>query len=251
MIEVSDLHKQFNGQPVLRGINLTIPDGQLLVVLGESGSGKSVLLQHLIGLLKPDQGTVLIDGVDITCLREKELLKLRQSIGYLFQEGALYDYMTVFENVAFPLVEHTKLKAKDRQQKVMQLLGRVGLQEAADKYPAQLSGGMKKRAALVRSVALDSKVLFCDEPTSGLDPMKSQEISDLIRQISDEFKCTTVVTSHDMANSFRIADRLALIREGAIVAQGTAQEFQNSQDKFVQGFLTHKGSGKYSASSGN
>ncbi len=238
MIEVRDLYKQFNGQPVLRGIDLTIPDGELLVVLGESGSGKSVLLQHVIGLLKPDRGAVFIDGTDITALKEKELLKLRQTIGYLFQEGALYDFMTVFENVAFPLVEHTRLKAKERREKVMRLLGRVGLEEAAGKYPSQLSGGMKKRAALVRSVALDSKVLLCDEPTSGLDPMKSQEISDLIRQLSDEFECTTVVTSHDMANSFRIADRLALIREGRIVMQGTPEDFQNSQDTFVRGFLT-------------
>lgn len=238
MINVQDLSKRFNGQVVLKDIDLEIPDGQLLVILGESGSGKTVLLQHLNGLLKPDRGTIQIDGVDITRLSEKDLLKLRKNIGYLFQEGALYDFMTVFENVAFPLEEHSFLKPPQIAKKVKKVLELVGLGEAGSKYPSQLSGGMKKRAALARAIVLDSQFLFCDEPTSGLDPIKSREISDLIQNISRHLKCTTVVTSHDIHNSFRIADRLALIRDGEIIAAGKPQELKTSHDSFVKEFLT-------------
>jgi phospholipid/cholesterol/gamma-HCH transport system ATP-binding protein len=238
MINVQNLSKRFNEQVVLKDIDLEIPEGQLLVILGESGSGKSVFLQHLIGLLKPDQGTIQIDEVDITQLSEKDLLKLRRNIGYLFQEGALYDFMTVFENVAFPLVEHSSLKPQQIEKKVNKVLELVGLEEAGAKYPSQLSGGMRKRAALARAIVLDSRFLFCDEPTSGLDPIKSREISDLIQNISRHLKCTTVVTSHDIHNSFRIADRVALIRDGEIIAVGKPQELKTSHDSFVKEFLT-------------
>lgn len=237
MIKVSHLYKRFNGQTVLEDINLKVGEGELLVILGESGSGKSVLLQHLIGLMKPDGGSVEINGREITRMPEKQLLALRKDIGYLFQEGALYDFMTVYDNVAFPLVEHTRLKPKEIEHKVMGMLRLVGLQDAALKSPAELSGGMKKRSALARSVILDSKVLFCDEPTSGLDPIKSREISDLIRSMVRHLHCTTVVTSHDIHNAFRIADRLALIHEGRIVAEGRPEELRLSQDDFIKAFL--------------
>ena len=238
MINVQSLYKQFNGQVVLFDINLQVDEGEILVILGESGSGKSVFLQHLIGLLKPDKGSIFIDGQDITKLPERKLLGLRKEIGYLFQEGALYDFMTVFENVAFPLVEHAQLTREEIEKKVNELLDMIGLQGAGAKYPAELSGGMKKRAALARSVILGSKILFCDEPTSGLDPIRSRDISDLIKNISRKLSCTTVVTSHDIENSFRIADRLVLFRQGRIVAQGTPQELKNMQDVFVKEFLT-------------
>jgi phospholipid/cholesterol/gamma-HCH transport system ATP-binding protein len=238
MIKVTRLNKRFGGQQVLDNINLEIREGELLVILGESGSGKSVLLQHLIGLIKPDEGTVEIDGRDITKLPEKELLKVRRHIGYLFQDGALYDFMTVFENVAFPLREHTRAKPREIKAKVLELLKTVGLEGAEGKFPSQLSGGMRKRAALARSVILDSRVLFCDEPTSGLDPIKSRSISDLIKGIGRQLKCTTVVTSHDIQNSFRIADRLILIREGKIVAEGVPAQLQASHDSYLQEFLT-------------
>lgn len=237
MIKVRNLCKNFDGQPALKGINLDIPDGEILVVLGESGSGKSVLLKHLVGILKPDHGTVEIDGVDITKLSERQLLVLRKSMGYLFQEGALYDFMTVFENVAFPLVEHTRLREKDIAVKVKTMINEVGLEKASFKYPAQLSGGMRKRAALARSVVLNSKFLFCDEPTSGLDPIRSRDITDLIRSMARQIHCTTVVTSHDMHNAFRLADRLVLIRQGEIVVEGTPTTLQESSDKFVREFL--------------
>ena len=238
MIKVEHLYKSFNGQTVLEDLSFGLAEGEILAVLGESGSGKSVLLKHLIGILKPDKGTVLIKGKDIVPLPERKLLEIRRDIGYLFQEGALYDFMTVYENVAFPLKEHTALKRRDIADKVTKILSQVGLAGALDKYPGELSGGMKKRAALARSVILDSKILLCDEPTSGLDPIKSREISDLIRSISRDLKCTTVITSHDMENSMRIADRMILVRTGRIVARGSPAEMRSSPDAFIQEFLT-------------
>ncbi len=238
MIKINSLCKQFNGQAVLKDINLKIEEGELLIILGESGSGKSVLLQHLIGIFKPDRGSIEINGTDITRLSEKQLLGIRKNIGYLFQEGALYDFMSVYENVAFPLQEHTKFKPHEIDKKVKQILKVVGLEEAGSKHPAELSGGMKKRAALARSVILGSGILFCDEPTSGLDPIKSRAISDLIQNIARQLKCTTVVTSHDIQNSFRIADRMVLIHGGQIVTQGTPQELRQSRDALVRKFLT-------------
>ena len=238
MIKVKKIFKRFDsGQEVLKDVNLEVKSGEILVILGESGSGKSVLLKHLIGVLKPDSGSIEIDGKDITKLSEKELLKLRQNMGYLFQEGALYDFMTVHENVAFPLEEHTALKSSAIDKKVREMLKMVGLQEAAAKFPSELSGGMRKRAALARSVIMGSKILFCDEPTSGLDPIKSRDILDLIKNISRQFKCTTVVASHDIQNSLRTADRLAMIHDGKIAIEGTPDEWRKSKDPLVKEFL--------------
>lgn len=237
MIKVSNLNKSFGQQKVLKNINLDIDSAEILVVMGESGSGKTVFLQHLIGLLKPDSGKIEIEGSDIVPLPEKELLKIRKGMGYLFQEGALYDFMTVFENIAFPLEEHTNLSQAEIKRKVESLLDEIGLKEAKDKFPAQLSGGMKKRAALARAVILGSKIIFCDEPTSGLDPQRSRDISDLIKAISQKTGSTTVVTSHDITNSFRIADRLALIKDGEIIVLGTKKEIESSSNPEVQKFL--------------
>lgn len=237
MIKVSKVSKQFNGQEVLKDVELTVKPGEILAILGESGSGKTVLLKHLIGILKPDRGTIEIDGVDITKLSEKQLLEIRKNTGYLFQEGALYDFMTVYDNVAFPLVEHTDLDEQAIHKKVSELLEMVDLQDAAEKYPSQLSGGMKKRSALARAVILSTKILFCDEPTSGLDPIKSKDISDLIRNVARQLKCTTVITSHDIRNSLRIADRLILIHEGKIVAEGRPEEWRASDNPLVKAFL--------------
>ena len=237
MIKVSMLTKKINNQTILDSINLDIKDGEILAILGASGAGKSVFLQHLIGLFKPDRGTVTIDNDDITKLSEKELLSVRKNIGYLFQEGALYDFMNVYENIAFPLEEHTDLSDEEIVLKVQEILEMVGLKGEGNKMPAELSGGMKKRAALARAVVLNSKILFCDEPTSGLDPLRSRDISDLIQDISRQFKCTTVITSHDVRNSFRIADRLALMQEGKILAIGTKEEIKSSADPLVREFF--------------
>ena len=237
MIEISHLCKEMNGQTVLCDINLSKNEGEILVILGESGAGKSVLLKHMIGLLKPDSGSVTIDSVDITRLSETKLLNVRKNIGYLFQEGALYDFMNIYENVAFPLEEHTGLRGEEIAEKVKNILDLVGLEGVEGKYPVELSGGMRKRAALARSVVLNSKILFCDEPTSGLDPIRSRDISDLIKNISRQLKSTTVVTSHDVKNSFRLADRLALIHEGKVILTGTREEFESSQNSFINEFF--------------
>lgn len=237
MIRISHLSKAFNGQVVLEDISLEIQKGEILVILGESGTGKSVLLKHMIGLLKPDQGEIYMDSQNITRLSEKELLKMRKNMGYLFQEGALYDFMDVFENIAFPLREHTRLDRGMIRRKVLDILKVIGLEGVEKKYPSELSGGMKKRVALARAIILDSKILFCDEPTSGLDPIRSRDISDLIRDVSRRLHCTTVVTSHDIQNSFRIADRLALLQKGRIVALGAPQELRNSTDLFIKEFI--------------
>jgi len=237
MIQVHNLTKEFNGQKVLNDLSLDISQGELFVILGRSGTGKSVLLKHLIGLLKPDFGTIYIDHIEITTLSEQELLKVRQHMGYLFQEGALYDFMSVYENIAFPLMEHTDMKPKEIKKRVQEVLALVDLSGVEDKMPSELSGGMKKRTGLARAIALTTKVLFCDEPTSGLDPIRSRDISDLIRNISKKLNCTTIITSHDIDNTLRIADRVAILEEGKIIALGTPKEIQDSKIPFVQEFV--------------
>jgi len=237
MIEVSHLTKTFNDEIVLDDISLKIRDGELMAILGQSGTGKTVLLKHMMGLLKPDRGSVTIGETDITALNEKDLLKIRRTIGYLFQEGALYDFMNIFENIAFPLREHTNDNHATIVNKVKDVLQLLGLEGVEEKFPSELSGGMKKRVGLARAIILDSKILFCDEPTSGLDPIRSRNISDLISDVTKKMQCTTVMTSHDIHNSLRIADRLVLIDNGKIVALGTREELEASDDKFVQEFI--------------
>jgi len=241
MIQVDHVSKSFNGQVVLDDIVLEVHKGEILVILGESGTGKSVLLKNMMGLLKPDSGRIYIDGEDITQLSEKELLKVRKRIGYLFQEGALYDFMNVFENVAFPLQEHTDLDESTIAEKVTNTLKIVDLEGIEEKLPSELSGGMKKRVGLARSIILDSDILFCDEPTSGLDPIRSRDISDLIKSISKKLNCTTVITSHDIQNAFRIADRLVLIKDGKVVAGGSQSELEASSNTFVKEFIQVRG----------
>ncbi|MGE0267939.1 MAG: ABC transporter ATP-binding protein [Candidatus Omnitrophota bacterium] len=237
MIRVSNVSKSFNGQPVLENVSLTIGQGEIVAILGESGTGKSVLLNIIMGLIKPDSGKIMIGDRDITQLSEKQLLELRKSIGFLFQEGALYDFMNCFDNIAFPLREHTRLKEKAIRAKIEQILKLIDLQGVERKFPSELSGGMKKRVALARAIVLDSKILFCDEPTSGLDPIRSRDISDLIRNVSRKLNCTTVITSHDIINSFRIADRLILLGKGRIIMDGTKEEFEQSEINAVQAFI--------------
>lgn len=237
MIKVEGVCKSFAGERVLDDITFDIASGEIVVLLGSSGVGKTVLLKHLIGLIAPDAGRVLIDGVDITSLPEEGLLQVRKSMGYLFQEGALYDFMDVFDNVAFPLREHTVLSGPAIADKVRDVLKLVGLQDAGEKFPAQLSGGMKKRAGLARAIVLGAKILLCDEPTSGLDPIRSRDISDLIHSVAKKIGSTTVITSHDIDNSLRIADRLILLNESRIVAVGTPQAMRANQEGFVREFL--------------
>jgi phospholipid/cholesterol/gamma-HCH transport system ATP-binding protein len=237
MIQVNDLSKSIDGQVILDGVSLTIKEGEIVALMGRSGTGKSVFLKHLIGLMKPDRGSIRIDDVDITHLPERDLLKIRKRIGYLFQEGALYDFMDVFDNVAFPLKEHTSMKTPEIAARVREVLEMVDLKEVEEKFPSELSGGMKKRVSLARAIVLKPKILFCDEPTSGLDPLRSKDISVLIRQISKQLKCTTVITSHDIQNAFRVADRILLLDEGHIVFMGTKDEVKASEVPYVQEFF--------------
>lgn len=237
MIKVESLSKSFADKDILVDLSLEIQDGEIIALLGESGTGKSVLLKNLMGLIKPDSGRVFIDGVDITQLREKDLLPIRKKIGYLFQEGALYDFMNVFDNIAFPLREHTKLSKKEIEKKVKDMLSLVSLEGVDRKLPSELSGGMKKRVALARSIIAHCKILFCDEPTSGLDPIRSRDISDLIKKVSNTMGCTTIITSHDIRNAFRIADRALLLKNGRVAAFGKKEDFESSTDPFVQSFM--------------
>ena len=237
MIKVEGLYKKLGGQPILEDINFNVSSGEIISVLGLSGAGKTVLLKHLIGLFRPDKGRVVIDGVDIDSLRENQLLKVRCNMGYLFQEGALYDFMDVYDNVAFPLREHTKLKPSEISVRVREVLKMVDLEGAESKVPDELSGGMKKRVGLARAIVLGAKVLLCDEPTSGLDPIRSRDISDLIRDVSLKIGSTTVMTSHDVNNSYRIASKLIILNECRIAAMGTPQQIKGSQEPFVREFL--------------
>jgi len=237
MIKVEGLYKKLGGHPVLEDITFSVDGGDIIAVLGLSGAGKTVLLKHLIGLVRPDQGRVEIDGVDIALLSEEKLLKVRCNMGYLFQEGALYDFMNVFDNVAFPLREHTKRKPAEIAERVREVLKLVDLDDVEKKYPEELSGGMKKRVGLARAIVLGAKVLLCDEPTSGLDPIRSHDISDLILHVSQQIKSTTVLTSHDVGNSFRIATKLIIINDCKIAAMGTAEDIKASNEPFVREFL--------------
>ena len=237
MITIKNLKKSFNGFQVLRGVNLVIPEGKTTFIMGQSGTGKSVLLKHLVGLLSPDEGEIWFENRDLTKLNEKEWQEVRKKIGYLFQEGALFDSMTVGENVAFPLIEHAKLPEKEIERKVDELLSAVGLLEAKDKYPSELSGGMRKRAALARTLALHPQVILFDEPTTGLDPILQKSILDLIMEVKNRFNLTCVIISHDVPLALHYADQIAFLHEGVIVQIGSPEEIRNSNHPFVRKFL--------------
>lgn len=237
MIKVEGLYKSFGKEHVLENINFEIQSGEIVFIMGPSGTGKTVLLKHLIGLMKPDQGRVMIDGTDISHLGETQLLEVRKSMGYLFQEGALYDFLTIFDNIAFPLREHTNWDAAKINDRVKEVLAMVDLEDVERKMPSQLSGGMRKRVGLARAIVLGAKILLCDEPTSGLDPIRSRDISDLIHTVARKIKATTVVTSHDVENSFKIADRMIILNESHIEAMGTKEEMRLSTLPFVREFL--------------
>ena len=236
-IRVIDLVKSFGSQRVLDGINLEVERGKITVIIGKSGGGKSVLMKHLIGLMKPDSGEIWIDDVEITHLREVELNEVRKKFGMLFQEAALFDSMNVTENVAFPLQEHTRLSKKEIDSAVNERLRQVGLLGAEDKMPSELSGGMKKRVGLARALALDPEIILFDEPTSALDPVISLTIADMIKETQTHLKKTYVVISHDIMGMFRIADRVAMLSNGKIVATGSPYDIKRSDQEAVREFL--------------
>jgi phospholipid/cholesterol/gamma-HCH transport system ATP-binding protein len=237
VIRVKDVYKSFGRQKVLNGINLAIERGEITVIIGKSGSGKSVLMKHLIGLIKPDRGEILVDGVDITRLGESQLNEVRKRFGMLFQEAALFDSMTVEENVAFPIREHRRFSDGEVGRLVDEKLRQVGLSGVNEKMPSELSGGMKKRVGLARALALDPEIVLFDEPTSALDPVISLTIEDLIKKTQTRLKKTYVVISHDILGMFRIADNIAMLYDGEIVAFGPPDEVRRSDLPAVKEFL--------------
>lgn len=236
-IQASDLHKAFGEQVVLKGVSFSVAKGETLAVLGRSGTGKSVLLRLLIGLDEPDSGSVCIQDQDVTNLSSEQWSGIRKKMGYLFQQGALYDSLTVAENVAFPLERHSHLNAAEIQDKVKELLSAVGLEDHAAKLPSDISGGMQKRVAMARALALDPDILLFDEPTAGLDPITANEIDLLILEQKMKRGITSVVVTHDIHGVRTFADRVALLNEGQIVAEGTMADLDRDRNPFVVDFL--------------
>jgi len=238
-IVVRDLWKAFGDKEVLRGIDLTVDEGSTFVVLGASGSGKTVLLKHVIGLLRPDRGSVEVNGLDMSRLQGPALIEARRMFGMVFQGAALFDSMTVFENVAFPLRERDRrVPFGEVRDRVVESLRVVDLgEDVLDLWPAQLSGGMRKRVALARALVADPKVVLYDEPTTGLDPITADSVDQMINQAKQRRGMTGVVISHDIASAFRVADRVAVLYDGRIAAQGTPEEVRRSEEPYVKRFL--------------
>ena len=237
MIRVQKLYKAFGDQPVLRGLDLDVATAEIMVIIGRSGGGKSVLLKHLIGLLRPDSGAILVDGTDITRLRGSALDEIRRRYGVVFQGGALFDSMSVTDNVAFPLREKTRLSAAEIKSRVEEKLEQVGLTGMGDKNPAEISGGMRKRVAIARALVNEPEVVFFDEPTTGLDPILVNTIHHLIQELHQKFRFTAVVVSHEIPEIFGIADRVAMLHEGLIVESGPADAIQASANPVVRQFI--------------
>jgi phospholipid/cholesterol/gamma-HCH transport system ATP-binding protein len=239
MIVLRGVHKRFGSQVVLDGVDLDVQEGETLALLGPSGTGKSVLLKHIIGLIRPDSGIVVVDDQDVGKLRRKELAALRSRIGYVFQNGALFDSMSVFENVRLGITDEDKFRDEDyARERVAGCLKLVNLApEVLVKFPAELSGGMRKRVGIARAIAGSPKYLLYDEPTSGLDPVNADVIDSLVKRLDNELGVTSVMVTHDVRGAFRTADRLALLTGGRIVQQGTQEEFLKSNNPKVQEFL--------------
>ncbi len=239
MIEIKNLCKRFGQKEILRGINLNINEGATTVIFGMSGSGKSTIIKHIVGLLQPDSGEITLDGKKITGLEGEEQLELRKKIGFLFQSGALFDSMNVYENIAFPLREHTDMDEESIKKEVYAALEMVALEpERVSKlYPDELSGGMRKRAGLARTIILKPKIMLYDEPTTGLDPIISDQISQMIIKLQKELKITSILISHDIKEAFKCADYAAMLYEGKIIESSDTESFKNSDNAVIQSFL--------------
>jgi phospholipid/cholesterol/gamma-HCH transport system ATP-binding protein len=239
MIELRNVHKAFGTQVVLNGVDFTVREGETVALMGPSGTGKSVLLKHIIGLIRPDDGEIYVDGKDVCRLKRKDLSELRSSIGYVFQNGALFDSMNVFENVRLGITDENKYGDLEYcRQRIAECIRLVNLPaDTIEKYPAQLSGGMRKRVGIARAIAGNPKYLLYDEPTSGLDPVNADIIDSLVQRLDHELGVTSVMVTHDVRGAFRVADRLALLSEGQIVMQGTPKEFLESKNPKVREFL--------------
>jgi phospholipid/cholesterol/gamma-HCH transport system ATP-binding protein len=243
MIRIVDLHKSFGSNNVLRGVNLEIGDGETMVVIGQSGSGKSVLLKHIIGMLKPDRGQVFVDDVEITGLKREALQKVLRKFGMLFQGAALFDSLTVGENVAFGLRRYTRHTKKEIEKIVTESLEKVGLRGVENLMPYELSGGMKKRVGLARAIAYSPQIILYDEPSTGIDPIRADSINDLINQMKKDLCVTSVVITHDMVSCYKVADRIAMLYNGTIVEIGSPAEIQASANPVVQQFISGQARG--------
>jgi phospholipid/cholesterol/gamma-HCH transport system ATP-binding protein len=238
MIKIINLVKSFNGQIVLDGVNLEMPQGQITVVIGKSGVGKSVLLKHIVGLLKPDSGQIIVDGQDISLLKGRQLREFKRRLAVLFQGGALFDSLTVFENIAFPLREKTRLTEAEIAKRVRDRLTQMSLTpEVESKFPDELSGGMKKRVALARAMIQEPEIMFFDEPVTGLDPPMTNTVFHLITKTHEDSGYTALVVSHDIPDVFQVAHKVAMLHRGRIIAAGTPEEIQSHPDPVVQSFI--------------
>jgi phospholipid/cholesterol/gamma-HCH transport system ATP-binding protein len=242
-IKVENLVKVFGKKEVLKNINFEVKEKEVFVIMGGSGSGKSTVIKHIIGLLKPTSGKIYINGTDITTLKDFELIEFRKKIGYLFQEGALFDSLKVWENVGFYYLENTKMSEKEIRKIATEKLALVGLKDVEDLYPSQLSGGMRKRVSLARAISYNPEIILYDEPSSGLDPVTSAMIDKLILKLRDEIGVTSIVVTHDLESAFNIADRIAMIHKGVIYAIGTPEEIKNHPDPVVQQFINRRPEG--------
>jgi len=243
MIRIVDLHKSFGAKKVLQGVNLEVGVGETTVIIGQSGSGKSVLLKHIIGMLRPDSGQVFVDGVEITGLRPRELQGTLRKFGMLFQGAALFDSLTVGENVAFGLKRYTRHSRKEIEVIVSESLAEVGLRGVEDLMPHELSGGMKKRVGLARAIAYKPEIILYDEPSTGIDPIRADSINDLINQLKRDLGVTSVVITHDMVSCYKVADRIAMLYDGVIIETGTPAEIQASSNPVVRQFISGRAGG--------
>lgn len=240
-LKVVDLHKSYGSNHVLRGINLNIYRGKINVIIGGSGAGKTVLIRHIIALERPDSGRIYVEGKDIVGLSDYELSIVRKKFGMVFQHSALFDSMTVFDNVAFPLREHTRLNSREIRQAVMEKLRILGLEGSENLYPGDISGGMKKRVGVARALILEPEILIFDEPTTGLDPIAARNVDELIKETARKFDITSIVISHDMTTTFNVGDYISLIHQGVIRITATAHQLLSSRDPEVVRFLTSSG----------
>jgi phospholipid/cholesterol/gamma-HCH transport system ATP-binding protein len=237
VVVLRGLHKSFGSQVVLNGVNLTVKGGDTLAILGRSGTGKSVLLKLIIGLQQPDSGSILVHGQEITGLDLQAMNTIRKQMGFLFQSAALYDSLTVEQNIAFPLKRHTQMTKSERRDRVKELLASVGMEGDLKKKPSDISGGMQKRVGLARALALKPGILLLDEPTAGLDPITSGEIDELILKLQEENHMASIVVTHDLQSAKTIADRLAILHEGNVLIEGSFQDLEKSDNKFVMEFM--------------
>ncbi len=251
MIKIQELSKSFNHNLVLNNLSLNVPSGQTCVIIGRSGCGKSVLLKHIVGLLSPDSGRVLVEDREVGRLKELELVALRSKISMVFQGGALFDSMNVIENVGFSLIEHTKMSFSEISARAKESLALVGLTGIGNLMPSELSGGMKKRVALARAICIKPEIILYDEPTTGVDPITGDSIDELIRSLHDKLKVTSIVVTHDMKSAYHIADKIAMMYKGKIILEGTPEQIQSTSDPVVHQFINGLSKGPITEADGS